>query len=425
MRIAFKTFGCKANSVDTDFLYGEALRRGFEIVEEEQGADAYVINSCTVTSQADRDARVFAQKYKRQNPLSQVAVVGCYAQVAKEELLALPEVDYVLGTAEKLKVLDFFESGAEKDAVVPATGFLPETFQGSRYARANIKIQDGCNFACSFCIIPKARGRSRSLSIEVIRKQVATAYEMGFKEVILTGIHIAHYGWDLNTDLMALLRELLKEKDGPRIRLSTLDPFEIPDELVEWLATEERLCAHFHIALQSGSDRILKSMKRIYRAHEFVDVTQKIRRANSDTFIGVDVIVGFPGEDEAAFQETVQCLQDSFWAKLHVFPFSVRKGTRAETLPDHLPKSTIAARSKILRDLSDVRLQDFLNGQVGKTKSVILERAVDDSGLRWTGHTDNYLQAIVELSQGETKKNLPARILATASPSAATGRSCA
>lgn len=412
MRIAFKTFGCKANSVDTDFLYGEALRRGYEIVDEENSADAYIINSCTVTGLADRDARTHAMKYKRRSPGSFVAVIGCYAQVAKDELLALPEVDFVAGTAEKIRVLDYLskEETAHRDQVILPTGFLPESFRGSRYARANIKIQDGCNFSCSFCIIPQARGRSRSLSIDVVKGQVNAAWEQGFKEVILTGIHLAHYGWDLGTDLMSLLKELLKT-DGPRIRLSTLDPFEIPAELIALVKNEERLCPHYHIALQSGDDEVLKRMRRIYRAEEFVEVTNAIGVANPDTFIGVDVIVGFPGEDEKAFQNTVSVLERSFWSKLHVFSYSTRKGTRAEAYTDHLPKAVIAARSQTLRAYSDQRLTQFLQSQVGKTKQVILEKLVEGKPYTWTGHTENYLQTVITVPNGETKKILPAKII--------------
>lgn len=408
MRIAFKTFGCKANSVDSDFLYGEAIKRGYEIVDEDAAADAYIINSCTVTEAADRDARVHALKYKRKSPLAKIAVVGCYAQVAKDELLSLPQVDVVVGTAEKIRVLDLLEDESARDQVEVATGFLPETFRGSRYARANIKVQDGCNFSCSFCIIPKARGRSRSLPIEVIAKQIDDAWEQGFHEVILTGIHLAHYGWDLGTDLMGLLKRLLSQPEGPRIRLSTLDPFEIPDELIRWMATEERLCPHFHIALQSGDDEVLKGMRRIYRAQEFVDVTNKIGASNPDTFIGVDVIVGFPGEDEAAFQRTVKCLEDSFWSKLHVFPFSVRRGTKAESLENKVPREEIARRSQVLRAMSDTRLDTFLQGQMGKTKQVVLEREIE-KGL-WSGHSDNYLHCLVPTKQGETKSVVTATL---------------
>lgn len=414
MKIAFKTFGCKANSVDTDVLYGEARRRGHEIVSDESAAEAYIINSCTVTDHADRDARVAALRYKRQHPEAKVAVVGCYAQVAKEELLALPQVDYVIGTAEKMRVLDLLarpEVSDFRDQVQPATGFLPETFRGSRYARANIKIQDGCNFSCSFCIIPQARGRSRSLPIEVIERQVQEAEAQGFAEVILTGIHLAHYGWDLNTDLVALLRRLLASSRGPRIRLSTLDPFEIPEPLLEWLAGEPRLCPHFHIALQSGNDRVLKGMRRIYRAQEFVDITRRIGSIQPDTFIGVDVIVGFPGEDAPAFQDTVQVLEDSFWSKLHVFPYSVRRGTRAETLPQPVESAEKTRRSVVLRELSAQRLQRFLSSQVGKTKQVILERPVEARPGWWTAHSENYLLGEIPVAKGETKTLLPATIL--------------
>jgi len=413
MRIAFKTFGCKANSVDTDFLQMEALRRGYDIVEDTLSADAYVINSCTVTSHADRDARAQASRFKRLNPEALVAVVGCYAQVAKEELLNLPEVDFVVGTAEKIRILDHFSrrwEGGEvnKDQVLSTSGFLPEEFRGSRYARASVKIQDGCNFKCSFCIIPQARGRSRSLSSEAVLSQISEAARQGFGEIVLTGIHLAHYGWDLNSDLMKLLKEIFAQPGGPRIRLSTLDPFEVPDELVAWLGEEPRLCPHFHIALQSGDDSVLRRMRRIYKAHEFVDATTRLYRRDPNVFIGVDVIVGFPGESDAAFEQTVKCLEASPWTKLHVFPFSVRKGTQAETLDEKVPAAVIAERSRVLRELSHRRYFQFLNSQLGLTKEVILERPERDG--RWRGHTENYIPTLSVVPAGETKDRIRVRL---------------
>jgi threonylcarbamoyladenosine tRNA methylthiotransferase MtaB len=411
MKIGLKTFGCKANSLDTDALCMEARLRGYEVVDEEALADAYIINSCTVTSHADRDARAQIGKFKRRNPAALVAVVGCYAQVAKEELLQLPEVDVVLGTADKDRVFDHFVdvwAGTQKvrDHVSKASGFLPQQFSGSRNARASIKIQDGCNFSCSFCIIPQARGRSRSLPVEKVLNQVREAYASGFREVILTGVHLAHYGWDIGSNLMELLKILLGDSEGPRIRLTTLDPFEIPDELIELVASEKRLCPHYHIAIQSGSNTILKRMRRIYRAEEFVDVTLKINERDPGTFIGVDVIVGFPGEDEKEFAETVKILDASPWSKLHVFSFSLRKGTRAEEYTDAVPSRVIAARSESLRNLSQQRYSQFLDSQLGSRREVILERKLEKEPDVWLGHTENYIPTLSRLSSGETKNSI-------------------
>ena len=414
MRIAIKTFGCKANSTDSDALFLEAKKRGYEIVDETAPADAYVINTCTVTENADRDARHQAHRFKRQNQGGLVAMVGCYAQVAKDSLLQFPEVDFVVGTANKFKVLDHFEKAFKKeyigkDQVEPAKGFLPEQFPGSRYARATIKIQDGCNYRCSFCIIPEARGRSRSLKIENIEAQVAQAYREGFREVVLTGIHLAHYGWDQNTDLVELIKRLL-DKDGPRIRLSSLDPFEIPTELLDLFQKNERFCPHFHIALQSGSDSVLSRMRRIYQAKEFVEVTQKINSLRPDTFIGVDVIVGFPGEGEKEFQETIDCLNQSYWTKLHVFSFSARKGTVAATLDHQVPDNIIAERSETLRRLSDQQYLHFMESQIGKTRKIILERPSKKYPDVWLGHTDNYLPTYTLVSPASPKMEVTAEI---------------
>ncbi|MSP18343.1 MAG: tRNA (N(6)-L-threonylcarbamoyladenosine(37)-C(2))-methylthiotransferase MtaB [Bdellovibrionales bacterium] len=415
MRIAIKTFGCKANSTDSDALFLEAKKRGFEVVDETSPADAYVINTCTVTENADRDARHQAHRFKRQNQGALVAMVGCYAQVAKDTLLTLPEVDFVVGTANKFKVLDHFEKAfrneaVEKDQVEPAKGFLPETFPGSRHARATIKIQDGCNYRCSFCIIPEARGRSRSLSLEIIERQVQEAYREGFREVVLTGIHLAHYGWDQNTDLVELMTRLLSQ-EGPRIRLSSLDPFEIPEALLTLFAKHERFCPHFHIALQSGSDSILSRMRRIYQAKEFVAITHRIKALRENTFIGVDVIVGFPGEGEQEFQETLDCLNSSYWTKLHVFSFSARKGTGAATLDNQVPDKTISERSEVLRLLSAAHYVKFLESQIGKTKRVILERPSKKSANVWLGHTENYLPTYTLISSAQPKMEISCAVL--------------
>ncbi len=415
MRVGFKTFGCKANSVDTDSLFFEARKRGLDVVSEEEVADAYVINSCTVTGAADRDARYQALRYKRLNPNALIGVVGCYAQVAKEELLAETHIDFVVGTAEKQRILDCFlekwkNNEVARDQVFAANGFLTESFPGSRNARPSIKIQDGCNFACSFCIIPRARGRSRSLPIATILKQIEEAEAQGFQEVTLTGIHLAHYGWDLGTNLMELLAKVFEKPTGPRIRVSTLDPFEIPDSLIEMVGREPRLCPHFHIALQSGSDRVLEGMRRIYKAEEFVTVTNKIGKQCPDTFIGVDVIVGFPGEDEAAFQETVDCLERSFWTKLHVFPFSERKETRAEKMPGKVRAADITRRSAILREMSDKRLAACLQTHIGRECDVLVEKTTEKYPGVWLGHTENYLPTFSKAPLRQSREIIRSRI---------------
>ena len=408
MRIAFKTFGCRANSTDTDALYLEARRRGYEVVADDEIADAYVINTCTVTENADRDARQQAFRFKRQNSRALVAMVGCYAQVAVEALLRISEIDFIVGTADKFKILDYFSGtfsglNIERNQVHEPAGFLPERFPGSRQARATIKVQDGCNCRCSFCIIPMARGKSRSLPLKTVVEQVADAYAQGFNEVVLTGIHLAHYGWDRNTDLLTLLRTLLAGNEGPRIRLSSLDPFEI-DAIIDMLGREERLCPHLHIALQSGSNKILGRMRRLQRAGEFIDITNKIAKTCPDAFIGVDVIAGFPGEGEVEFAETIQCLKGSYWARLHVFSFSSRGGTEAAMLGDQVPSNAIFARSKMLRNMSEARYHYFLDSQIGRKKQVLLEKPSKQHPGMWLGHTENYLPTLSLVDFGVTKQ---------------------
>lgn len=393
--MAFKTFGCKSNSVDTDILRAEAMRRGFKVVGEAEAADIYVINSCTVTGSADRDARNQVRRFKRQNPKAMIGVIGCYSQVSKDELLSLPDVDFVVGTADKLSLFEHLCGPRERgefvrDGVQAPTGFLIEEFLGSRRARAAIKIQDGCGLKCSFCIVPAARGPNRSLPIQTILSQVRKAQDLGFQEVVLTGIHVGHYGRDIRASLTELLNRLLEDETGPRIRLSTLDSNEISDEILSFLASR-RLCPHFHIALQSGSNQILSKMHRTARAEDFMMITQAIRSRCERAFIGVDVMVGFPGETDADFEQTVRCLERSHWTKLHVFAFSPRRGTKAAMIDPAIPEAVIRERSARLRAWSDQRLMSFLNDHIGRSCEVLVERPSRKFPLQWLGHTENYL----------------------------------
>lgn len=239
--------------------------------------------------------------------------------------------------------------------------------------------------------------------METVLKQVQDAHQQGFQEIVLTGIHLAHYGWDQNTDLGKLLESIFRIQNGPRVRVSTLDPFEIPDNLIDLLRHEARLCPHFHIALQSGNDEVLRSMRRLYKAHEFTDVTAKLKEAQPDTFVGVDVIVGFPGEGEREFQDTIKLLENSYWTKLHVFSFSARRGTVAAELTPAVPDLVIAERSRILRELSEKRYRDFLESQIGKERAVVFEKpSKGDNGV-WQGHTENYIPTLTVSMDAQSK----------------------
>lgn len=418
MRVAFKNFGCRTNVYETDVLTIEALRRGFEVVTETEKADFYVINSCTVTSNADRDARRQVQQFKRVNPSARVAVIGCYAQVARKELLNNSAVDYVVGTADKLRVLDLITQEVDRDQVANATGFLPEHFVGSRHSRANIKVQDGCNYRCAFCTIPRARGRSRSLPPVLVEGQVREAGRLGFEEVVLTGIHLAHYGWEHNCDLKDLIERLICIPDVPRIRLSTLDPFEIPAGLLDLMTTSSKICPFLHIALQSGDDRILQRMRRLYEVQEFSDVTAQIAARMPSAFIGVDVIVGFPGEDASAFERTCDFLKSTAWSRLHVFSFSERRGTEAAMLDGKVDGKEISMRSRCLREMSDERYARFLKSQVGHIRQLLLERPVKQKEGTWTGHTENYIPVEVKWHDAEARKIVPVKLTSAGRSSA-------
>ena len=403
MRLGVMTFGCKANFSDTDHVSAFAETLGFQVVAPDTVADAYLLNSCSVTENAQRDIGRCVRKAKRLNPNAVIGVMGCFGQVAAEKVRAISGVDCVAGTSYRHELVAELKTRLSHQSTLPALvptptalplpkpiGYFGEKFYGSQHARPTIKIQDGCNFKCTFCQIPFARGRSRSMPMDHVVQQVHQAEDLGYAEVILTGIHLAHYGWDLGTDLVSLVQHVLNSTQAIRLRLSTLDPFEISDELLQVFRAEKRLCPHLHIALQSGSQRILSAMRRFYGPEDFVRSTQQLVATRPGFFIGVDVIVGFPGETAEDFQETVTCLEASPWAKLHVFSFSSRPNTVAAALPNPVSSQKKAERSKYLRGLSDNRYRKFLQTQAGKRLEIVLESPLADSN-SWMGHSENYL----------------------------------
>ncbi|MBI2855668.1 MAG: tRNA (N(6)-L-threonylcarbamoyladenosine(37)-C(2))-methylthiotransferase MtaB [Chloroflexi bacterium] len=400
--VAIETHGCKLNQADSQAVAREFARAGFLVVDPGQPADVYVLNTCTVTHIADRKARHALGWARRQNPSSLVVATGCYAQRAREELVALDSVDLVLGNTEKGSLVERVAmllgdvprprgSGQEQGHGVGAA-----TWKSLR-TRAMVKIQEGCDQVCAYCIVPRVRGRERSVPPGDLLSTVLSLQERGVQEVVLTGTQLGTYGFDLSdTGLTRLLEMILAKTTIHRIRVSSLQPQEIGEELLS-LWADRRLCPHFHIPLQSGSNTVLKGMRRRYTSEVFANAVALVRKHIPDVAITTDVIAGFPGEGEEEFEETYLFCRDMGFADMHVFPFSMRPGTSAAYFRAQVNSRTRARRGEVLQRLardSATRFRSYLLGQV---RPVLWERRVRRDGrLLWSGLTDNYVRVLTE-----------------------------
>lgn len=376
------------------------IENGYEVIEHTKRADIYIINTCTVTNMSDRKSRQMLRRMKEQNQNAIVVAVGCYAQVAKEELKKIPEIDLVLGNNEKLKITDYVEDYIEKNEnqieiedVMHSKEFYDfgnVTF--TEKTRAVIKIQDGCDRFCSYCIIPYARGRVRSRKPESIVSEIEKIAKEGIKEVVITGIHIASYGKDFKNDyrLIDLLEELNKINGIERIRLGSIEPLLITEEFVNRLKKLEKVCHHFHLSLQSGCNETLKRMNRRYTIEEFKEIVERLRNTYKDVMLTTDIIVGFPGENEEEFEETYKFLKDIKFYKMHIFKYSPRKGTKAAEMKNQVNGNIKEERSKKLIELSDENEKEYNEKYIGKEVEILFEE--EKEGL-YKGHTQNYILA--------------------------------
>jgi threonylcarbamoyladenosine tRNA methylthiotransferase MtaB len=399
MRISVVTQGCKVNQSESGALEEILEARGHELVPFGEVADAVVVNTCTVTHRSDRDARALIRRAKRSNPGARVIVTGCYAQINPETLSALG-ADAVVGTGAKQDIPDLIEGGNQGIfvEVPPRSPLLPLGLRKLRgRSRAFFKVQEGCEAFCSYCIVPYARGPSRSLPLNSVCSGLAELREGGNGEVVLTGVHLGFWGRDL--DPPRTFSELLDaaEKSGiPRIRLSSLEPREVTPEVVERLASSPVLCPHLHVPLQSGSDHILRAMGRPYSSAEFREAVLTAHGGVPGICLGFDVIVGFPGEDDAAFRETLGLLEGMPFAYLHVFPFSARRGTRAWDLPERVPETVVKERAAALRALSRRRWRAFQELHLGKSLAALPEGSAVEGRLKLT--TRSYISVVVPWS---------------------------
>ncbi len=410
MRVAIKTLGCRQNQYESDALLESLRQDGHTPAGPGEGADLFIINTCTVTKEADADSRQMIRRAVRDNPSARVVVTGCYAQVAAQEIVAIPGVLLVAGNAEKARLNALVQGLAEKGPPLIAVSDirrtrtfepLPPPVEAAR-SRAFLKVQDGCNYRCSFCIIPETRGPNRSQPKDAALRDLRALLKAGYPEVVLTGIHLGTYGRDLPSrgSIAGLVAEMLEAAGPARIRLSSLDPHEVSEDLIELFTRFENFCRHLHLPLQSGDDRILRLMRRAYKADEFRRLVERLAEMVPGIAIGTDVIVGFPGEGETEFENTYRLLESLPMAYLHVFSYSPRGGTPAASMPDQVPKCAKVARSLALRSLSEQKWLAFRSSLVGQRLSaVVLDRRDARSGCP-EALTDNYVSVALDAAEG-------------------------
>ena len=416
------TLGCKINQYDTNSMVSCLRGEGHGVVDEPADADVIVINTCTVTGRTDYKGRQLVRKAILQNRSAVIIVTGCYAQVQAEKIAEIPGVDYILGNMEKHQIAAWVATGEKRETPVIRTGDIskarslglesPTVHSGT--TRAFLKIQDGCNHACSYCIIPRARGRSRSLPRSRVKEKINHLVKEGFQEVVLCGIHLGVYGQDLEPteSLLELLQDLDRETGIPRIRISSIEPNELTDGLLDLFAESRRLCPHFHLPLQSGDPEVLKAMNRPYGPGDFVSLVHRIHQRMPDAAIGVDVIAGFPGEGEEAFQNTLNLLDGLPVTYLHVFPYSRRPGTAAASFPDPVPPEAIRKRAGALRKTGMKKRLDFYTNHVHEEREVLVETTRDRKSGMLKGVSRNYIPVLFEGPDTLQTRLVPVRIQA-------------
>ena len=412
LKAAFLTLGCKVNQYETDAMRELLEAAGYDIVDFKERADVYIINTCSVTNMADRKSRQMIHRARKKNPDAVVVGAGCYVQAAENELKEKGIADVLIGNNKKKDIVrileEYFQKG-EKTAEVLDISCTNEyesltIHKISEHTRAYIKIQDGCNQFCSYCIIPYTRGRIRSKQPEDVIREIRALAREGYKEVVLTGIHLSSYGMDFpeenRTDLLAVI-ENVQEIDGiERIRLGSLEPRIITEEFAQGLKKCSKVCPHFHLSLQSGCDETLKRMNRKYTTEEYKKALAILRDTFEHPALTTDVIVGFAGETEEEFEKTRAYLEEINLYEMHIFKFSVRKGTRAERMPGQVPEDVKTKRSAVLLAMTERHKKDFEQWYIGRKEKVLLEEMVEINGTKYMqGHTERYVKVVVNFDE--------------------------
>jgi threonylcarbamoyladenosine tRNA methylthiotransferase MtaB len=413
MRLALFTIGCKVNQYETEAI-GEKLEAlGFQRVDFREKADVYVVNTCTVTGESDRSSRQAIYRARRRSPGAKIIVTGCYAQMDKESLESLPGVSLVVKQEDKGKlpglIAELVGQGTKvSESDDPFFGFGVKGL--AKHTRALVKIQDGCEKNCAYCIVPLARGKERSRDSGQIISEIKDLVENGYKEVVFTGVHVGRYNRN-GLGLVDLTQTILKDTKAERIRYSSIEPKEFSDELVDLISASDRICRHLHIPLQSGDDLILSRMKRDYTSEQYRELADKIARSIPDVLIGADVIVGFPAESDEQFENTCKLIESFPINYLHVFSYSDRRGTEASSMPGKIDPRVIHKRSEILHDLGKNKWRDFIGRFIGKELSALIENRRDKKTGQLTGLSDNYIRVLLEGDDSVKNRIVPIHII--------------
>lgn len=427
-KVAFHTLGCKVNIYETEAMQELMQKAGYSIVDFDDKADIYVVNTCSVTNMADRKSRQMLHKAKKDNPDAVIVAVGCYVQAAAKSIKQDEKIDIIIGNNMKNKIADIINDYYEHqdpNTVDISGDFVLDISKIKEYeefrvlkhkehTRAFIKIQDGCNQFCSYCIIPYTRGRVRSRSIEEIEKEVRDLINAGYKEVILTGIHISSYGLDFEDriQLIELVEKVAKVAGVERLRISSLEPRIITEEFVERLAKLDNFCPHFHLSLQSGSDNTLKAMSRRYDASEFKEGVRLIRKYFDMPALTTDIIAGFPGETEDDFTESLEYIRDIGFFELHVFPYSKREGTKAASMKETLSNKDKTRRVNLLLSMQEPIRRKFLEEKIGKEVEVLIESEFEHDNKRYVlGHSKEYIKVALPYIEKARNMIIPAKLI--------------
>ncbi len=419
MKVYLQTLGCKLNESELESWARDFTARGDEIVTDPHAADTIVLNTCTVTAQAARKSRNLSRHLARENANAQIVLTGCYATMSSAQARSLPNVALVIPNADKDALVDL---ARERLGDFPYFQHFADAIEKTNSremglrTRAFVKIEDGCNMSCTYCIIPLARGRARSRSQNEIVDEIKSLVDSGYQEVILTGVQISDYRLEERENgngrlrgLCDLVSEILNKTNLPRLRLTSIAPWDLDSELLD-MFSDARLCRHLHLSLQSGSTTVLRRMRRPYTAEQFANALEMARAKIPDVAITTDVIVGFPGEADVEFSESLDFVEKMNFARVHVFPYSAREGTLAAKLPLHVSDLVKDARTKAMQRLADASQQKFAQQNIGRTFNVLYEEQLNAVGI-WTGYTDNYIRVVTRSSENLSNRILPTRLV--------------
>jgi len=404
--------GCKSNQLEGCLIEENLIKNGYIKADNISEADIFILNSCTVTHKSDHEAFSILQHSKKQNSEIKNILTGCIAQIEKNKLLENPSIDMVFGNDEKLEIAKYLDLACSVSEIGELNSFHKIFLHDTNKTRASLKIQDGCNNSCSYCIIPFARGKNRSADIDFILDQIKIYEDTGFKEIMLTGIHIGQWG-NNDENLLTLLKNIEEKTSMPRFRLGSLNPLEINDEMLEFLKVSEKFCPHFHLSLQSMCDKTLKSMNRHYSVQRALDLIEQISEIFPLGFIGSDIIAGFAGETEDDFQTTLENLEASKLTQIHTFPYSIRKDTAAEKFEGQLSQKIKDERANIIKQISAKKHSDFLNRNLNSTQEILIEKNLDKKTGMLKGVTRNYLNVLIEASPRIERRTLQNVIIKT------------